>query len=175
MAAAVQLLETDGVEGMTTRSVCEAAGVTAPTLYHHFGDKGGLIHAVVTAGVNEFMAMKRALRVTADPVADLRRGWESWIDFGLERPRLFRLMISAVRSDPTLGQAAYTHMEEAVERLEASNMLRISVRMAVQATSAAAAGVQGMFLQDLSAAEIKATSRFIFEALVGAMIERTRE
>jgi AcrR family transcriptional regulator len=39
--------------------VCETAGVTAPTLYHHFGDKDGLLR----------------------------------IDFAIQRPRLFRLML----------------------------------------------------------------------------------
>lgn len=34
----------------TTRAVCKAAGVTSPTLYHHFGDKDGLALALVRQG-----------------------------------------------------------------------------------------------------------------------------
>jgi AcrR family transcriptional regulator len=40
MKAATKLLAERGPEGTSTRAICEAAGVTQPTLYHHFGDKG---------------------------------------------------------------------------------------------------------------------------------------
>lgn len=49
-----------GQDGLTTRAVCEAAGVRAPTLYHHFGDKGGLERALIQRGMAEFMERKRA-------------------------------------------------------------------------------------------------------------------
>lgn len=74
LAVAADLLETEGVAAVTTRAVCKAAGVTAPTLYHHFGDKNGLLGAVITQGLNTFMARKRARRQTSDALSDLKRG-----------------------------------------------------------------------------------------------------
>ncbi|UPG89439.1 TetR family transcriptional regulator [Luteibacter aegosomaticola] len=172
LTAAVGLLEEQGVDGLTTRAVCEAAGVTAPTLYHHFGDKNGLVRAIVNEGVAEFMAMKRALRVTNDPLADLRRGWDGWITFGLERPTLFRLMIEAARNDPTLAQASYEHMEENVVRLEATNGLNVELAVAVHAVWAAASGMQALFMQGLEPTKLKATSRFLFKALSEALVAK---
>jgi AcrR family transcriptional regulator len=169
LSAAIGLLEQQGVDGLTTRAVCDAAGVTAPTLYHHFGDKNGLVRAVVGEGVTEFMAMKRAQRVTNDPLADLRRGWDAWIGFGLERPTLFRLMIEAARSDPTLAQESFEHMKETVVRLEAANGLSVELSVAVQAVWAAASGMQALFLQGLEPVKIRATSRFLFKAVAAAL------
>jgi AcrR family transcriptional regulator len=93
-----------GVEAVTDRAVCQAAGVTKPTLYHHFGDKDDLLRSVVARGVNTFTAQKPANRQTADAMADLRSGWLRWIAFALERPKLFRLMIESTRSDPSASQ-----------------------------------------------------------------------
>lgn len=36
-----------GFAGVSTRQICVAAGVTQPSLYHHFGNKEGLYHAVI--------------------------------------------------------------------------------------------------------------------------------
>jgi len=170
--AAVELLEAHGPDGMTTRSVCERAGVTAPTLYHHFGDKNGLVRAIVTEGITEFMSMKRAMRVTADPLADLRRGWHGWIDFGLERPVLFRLMIDAARVDPTHLKASYEQMEENVRRLRDVHGLQVDLRVAVQSIWAAASGVQALFVQGAKQSEIRAAAKLLFDALVHAIAAR---
>src|SRR5580693_8394546 len=56
---------------VSTRAICDAAGVTAPTLYHHFGDKNGLLTAVVDLGWAAFLETKRAVAaVVHDHVAD---------------------------------------------------------------------------------------------------------
>lgn len=44
---------------VSTRAVCEAAGVGAPALYRHFGDKEGLLSAVVDQGFDRYLATKR--------------------------------------------------------------------------------------------------------------------
>ena len=59
LSASVDLLENDGAEALTTRAVCEVVGVTAPTLYHHFGDKNGLLRAIVAQGVKCSLATVR--------------------------------------------------------------------------------------------------------------------
>lgn len=61
----------------------------APTLYHHFGDKNGLLDALVATGVKAFLKRKQASPDTDDALADLISGWESFIGFALERPQLF--------------------------------------------------------------------------------------
>jgi len=170
LTAAARLLEKGGVEAVTTRAVCQAAGVTAPTLYHHFGDKDGLLRAVVARGVNTFMVHKRANRQTADAMADLRRGWDGWIAFALERPKLFRLMVESTRSDPGAVQEAFIIMRAIVERLATEGRLTTDVDTAARAIWAASSGVLAMFMQGAPVAEIKPSSELLFDALMAKLV-----
>src|ERR1700761_8829367 len=79
---AATLLATQGPDAVTTRSVALAAGVQAPTIYRLFGDKGGLLDAVVEHGFASYLARKPAVDSEADPVAGLRAGWELHVGFG---------------------------------------------------------------------------------------------
>jgi AcrR family transcriptional regulator len=55
LLAAAQLLDESGNTTVSTRAICERAGVEAPTLYHHFGNKQGLIDAVLRHGFNQYV------------------------------------------------------------------------------------------------------------------------
>jgi AcrR family transcriptional regulator len=169
LAAAADLLERDGA--FTTRAVCQAAGITAPTLYHHFGDKDGLLRAVVAQGIDRFMAQKRANRQTADAMADLRRGWDSWIAFALERPKLFRLMIESSRADTTASRESFVIMQAIVERLAAERHLMTDVDTAARTIWAAASGVWNLMLEGTPAADIKRSGDLLFDALMAKLVQ----
>src|ERR1700741_3209232 len=81
---------------ISTRAVCDAAGVTAPTLYHHFGDKDGLLAAVVDFGWAAFLETKLPVPAVAhDHVADdSRAGWDNPLEFPRENPGFYKLMWS---------------------------------------------------------------------------------
>ena len=81
---------------VSTRAICDAAGVTAPTLYHHFGDKDGLLAAVVDFGWAAFLKTKLAVAaVVHDHVADdIRAGWDNHLEFARENPSFYKLMWS---------------------------------------------------------------------------------
>ena len=55
LLAAAELMHESGEPTVSTRAVCERAGVEAPTLYHHFGNKQGLIDAVIQHGFNQYV------------------------------------------------------------------------------------------------------------------------
>lgn len=171
--AAARLLEEHGAEGVTTRSVCQAAGVTAPTLYHHFGDKTGLVRALIGRGIGEFMAMKRAGRATDDPLTDLGNGWKDWIDFGLERPSLFRLMIEAARVDRSITQESFEVMQGYLIRLRDDDRLQVAVEVGAEAIWAAASGVQALFMQGMEPAKIRSTADFLYRAVIAAVVKPT--
>ncbi len=170
LSAAADLLEREGAEALTTRAVCQAAGVTAPTLYHHFGDKEGLLRAVVAKGVARFMLLKRTNRQTRDPIADLRRGWDGWIAFAIERPNLFRLMVESTRGDPSSSQEAFAIMRAIVERLHREDRLKTDVETAARTIWAASNGVLTLFMQGTSPKDIKPTSDLLFEALMAKIV-----
>src|SRR4029077_4267959 len=81
---------------VSTRAICEAAGVTAPTLYHHFGDKDGLLAAVVDFGWAAFLESKRttAAVVHQHIADDIRAAGDNHIEFARENPNFYKLMWS---------------------------------------------------------------------------------
>ena len=46
---ALELFAAYGYDGVGVQNVCEAAGVTKPTLYHYFQSKRGLLEALMRA------------------------------------------------------------------------------------------------------------------------------
>ncbi|MFB7601184.1 TetR/AcrR family transcriptional regulator [Streptomyces sp. NPDC056160] len=92
LAAAFEIATRDGVDAVSTRAVCTAAGVQAPSLYHHFGDRSGLIRAVVDVAFEEYFHRKDAAPPVddADPRARVAAGWDAHIAFALAYPRLTR-------------------------------------------------------------------------------------
>jgi len=65
IAAALEVLEEGGEATFSTRAVLDIAKVSAPTLYHHFGNADGILSAALAAAfahvVNVVEAVQRAL------------------------------------------------------------------------------------------------------------------
>jgi AcrR family transcriptional regulator len=99
LEAAESLLDASPDRDISTRAVCEAVGVGAPMLYRLFGDKTGLLSAVVDHGFERYLATKRAAKPSDDPVADLRAGWDTHVAFALDHPAVYRLMFSPTFSE----------------------------------------------------------------------------
>src|SRR6201995_6212156 len=78
---AAELLATGGPDAVTTRSVALAAGMQAPAIYRIFGDKGGLLDAVVEHGFASYLAQKPPVGGSTDPGGGLRAGWGLYIGF----------------------------------------------------------------------------------------------
>jgi len=139
---AAHLLATEGPDAVTTRSVALAAGLQAPTIYRLFGDKSGLLDAVVEHGFASYVGQKH-LDPSADPVESLRAGWELHVGFGLANPELFRLMHTALRT-PEGRAAAATGvgvLQARVHRVAEAGRLRVTERRAVDLIQAAGTGV----------------------------------
>ena len=94
VAAALKVLEQDGEAQFSTRAVCAIANVTAPTLYHHFGNADGLLSAAIAQAFSEFLASKIAAVTSPDPATALREGWDDYVRFAEARPRLYVAMMS---------------------------------------------------------------------------------
>ncbi|WP_237724158.1 MULTISPECIES: TetR/AcrR family transcriptional regulator [unclassified Rhodococcus (in: high G+C Gram-positive bacteria)] len=151
--AAAQLLDEAKGKPVSTRAVCDLAGVQAPTLYHHFGSKQGLFDAVVEYGFGQY------IRVTnprgGDPVDDLRHGWDDHVRYGLDNPSFYVLLYGRI----ALGEpCAVTSVAEAklLELLiEIARQGRLRVTPAVAAGQFVAANV-GMTLHLIAQPEGRA-------------------
>src|SRR4051812_30650400 len=98
VTVAARLLAEQGRDALTTRAVATAAGVQPPTIYRFFGDKNGLVEAVAEHGFATYLAGKEMPPADADPVEDLRVGWDLHVGFGLANPALYALMNSEPQS-----------------------------------------------------------------------------
>src|SRR5215470_9094940 len=90
--AAGHLLATRGEDGLSIREVCARAGVTPPTIYHHFGDKQALVDRVVDDCFEAFDRSFAGRAAPADPVERLRWGFDRYVEHGLAHPTHYRLM-----------------------------------------------------------------------------------
>lgn len=169
LAAAADLLERGGPAALTTRAVCDAAGVKSPTLYHHFGDKEGLSAALVRRGMAQFMARKRAAPLTDDPLQQLRSGWDEAVEFALRRPALHALYAAQLRHSPELAAEAYGVMRARVLRLVDRGVFRADVDDAARAVWAACNGVLSLASQGVAEREIRSTSELLFTAVVSRL------
>jgi TetR/AcrR family transcriptional regulator len=70
----VRLFAVKGYAATTVRDILRTAGVTAPVLYYHFGNKEGLFLALVREGVEKVEAARlEAFEGTASAVERIRR------------------------------------------------------------------------------------------------------
>jgi AcrR family transcriptional regulator len=76
---------------ISTRAVCDAVGVGAPVLYRLFGDKNGLLSAVVDRAFQRYLASKRAQKLSDDPVGDLYSTWDAHLSFALKNQAVYRI------------------------------------------------------------------------------------
>lgn len=96
LAAALKILEEEGEAKFSTRAVCAIANVTAPTLYHHYGNADGLLSAAMAEAFAQFLLSKKAAVQSLDPIDALREGWDDYQRFAAARPRLYAAMLSRV-------------------------------------------------------------------------------
>lgn len=54
LSTALDLFAVKGYDATAVREICEAAGITKPTLYHFYGNKEGVLQALVTRGFQRF-------------------------------------------------------------------------------------------------------------------------
>jgi AcrR family transcriptional regulator len=94
LQATDSLLVEEGVERFSMRRLCDRCGYTAPTIYHHFGDKNGLLDALIDERFRRLLVTLRRRPPGKSPLSTLRAMAESFVQFGLEHPAHFHLLTS---------------------------------------------------------------------------------
>ena len=121
VAAALKLLEESGESGFSTRAACAIAGVTAPTLYHHFGTADGLLSAAIEAAFAAFLKSKQNQAGERDPIRALKGGWDDYVAFAAARPRLYAAMFARVLQGADIPAARQSRgiLEDRLARIDA--------------------------------------------------------
>jgi AcrR family transcriptional regulator len=168
---AYRVLEEEGASALTTRRVCEEAGVTMPTLYHHFGNRDGLLSAVHAVALEKFMAKKRALAQTADSVADLRSSCEQVLEFAVAHPAVTVAVMARAVEQPPMFSQAYALMRHRIERCARDGALRVPVEQAAEHVWAV---IQGLVLSIVASPTgtppSRQSTRAALDALLGALV-----
>ena len=90
---AARLFAAKGYDATPVRAIVEAAGVTKPTLYYHFGSKAGLAKALLTDPLNRLLAaMRLAMESQSDPVLAAADMIEFQLAFSRDEPDRARFL-----------------------------------------------------------------------------------
>lgn len=141
--AALTLLEAGGLDAVSTRSVCAAAHVQAPTIYRLYGSMQGLLDAVAGVGHAAYLQVKASSEAHTDPLDELRAGWDAHVAYGLAHPHLYALMNGGTgrRVHDTATTAGAEMLRGLLRRLAATGRLAVNVDRAADLIHAGAVGV----------------------------------
>ena len=170
LAAAAELLDAAQGAPVSTRAICDRAGVRAPTLYHHFGNKQGLVDAVVEYGLGQYAPAADA--DSGDPVADVRRGWDQHVRYGLDHPAFYALLYGRVAAGRPCRVTAVAERQLRVllERLDRPGLLLVAPAVAAQQIVAANVGITlQLIAQPEGSADVE-QSRALRETVLAGVI-----
>lgn len=124
LRAALELIENDGLAGLSLRAVARCAGVSHTAHYHHFADRAALIAALAEEGflmLREAMAAR--MEAFGDPRLRFRQAGVAYVLFAVAHPAHFRVMFSAEVADktehPSLAAAAQSTRAVLIESIVA--------------------------------------------------------
>ena len=145
--AAEELLANGGEKQLSIRELCLRAGVTPPTIYHHFGDKGALVDRVIDECFSAFDESFADRKAPNDPVERLRWEFDRYVEYGLAHPTHYRLMfLRGPRRTSTRGVASYDRLRSKVRAVEEAGRLRAPLEPATAAFWSAAHGVTSLVI-----------------------------
>jgi AcrR family transcriptional regulator len=171
IAASAELLAQSTSGDISTRAVCEAAGVQQPVIYRLFGDKEGLLAATVDHVWDEYLGMKRAAEASGDPLDDLKAGWDSHTTFAVAHPNAYRLLFGSGAVGPAeSADEAMRLLRVVLDRLAAEGRLRVGPDEAARLIMAANTGVALALILRPSLYPNVALSTTMRDTVIGALL-----
>jgi AcrR family transcriptional regulator len=159
--AACALLEGEGVEALSLRSVARRAGVSPAAPYHHFRDRAELVAAVAEAGWVRLGAALAETRLAAD-IPVLAAMAATYVDFAHRNPALYGVMHLSSREAVASGAAGLAGRGAAREQIRLGLLATEageppisveSLQVAVLAFWSAAHGIAELARRDAASAD----------------------
>jgi TetR/AcrR family transcriptional regulator len=98
---ALELFSEKGYDATSVREICEAAGITKPTLYYFYGSKEGVYRAIVEGALGRFQAdLIRALGGEGSLRDRLVRMAQSYVEGTRREPDLARFVMALIHNSP---------------------------------------------------------------------------
>jgi AcrR family transcriptional regulator len=152
LQAAVDILTTEGVAGVTTRNVAEGAGTSTPAVYELFGDKAGLVREMFFEGFRMLSRRLGELSPSGDPRADMIAVIPVLRVFAQDNPALARLMFSRAFAEfdpgPSERQAGAAVREFIVARVRRCTDAGVIAGDPADVAHVLLAVAQGLILQE---------------------------
>ena len=95
--AALAILEAEGPGAVSMRRVADAVGITPMAIYHHFANREELLNTITNQQFATFLSYIEKRPMRGSPEAQLISAMEAYIDYALDRPRIFDYVFSQPR------------------------------------------------------------------------------
>jgi AcrR family transcriptional regulator len=115
-----------GHEGLSVRKLVDRCGYSAPTIYHHFKDKDGLIDALLEQRLTLLASDLERVPLVEDPVENLRALTRAFAMFGLRNPTHYQLLMQVREDDGRMiasAEEARRLMETPAEQIDERNWI----------------------------------------------------
>jgi AcrR family transcriptional regulator len=141
LAAALRQVREGNLASVTARTICKEAQITAPTLYHYFGDLPGLYCAALERIFE--LVVEHHPDERDDPQAVIDFVWDRLLDSAERESGVINLLNQLLASGtiPDLMLVMYKRLEDAFEVLSRTRPLSVDPRLAAEIYWAAALGM----------------------------------
>jgi AcrR family transcriptional regulator len=101
LSTALDLFAVKGYDATAVREICEAAGITKPTLYHFYGSKDGVFQALVRSGFEQYRQLVDAAIATPGTWTErVKLLTRSVFQSASDKPLFWRFMHSVIWAPP---------------------------------------------------------------------------
>jgi AcrR family transcriptional regulator len=158
LAAARELFVNEGFESVSMRRIAEKIEYSPTTIYLYFKDKRDLLFYVCEETFGQLgEELDRAREDASDPMDALRKGLRAYIDFGLNNPNHYEVVLmnpiagyledSDHPYEGSLGQAAFEKLRETVKNcMDFGQIRRDDVELVSQTLWAGIHGVTSLLI-----------------------------
>lgn len=110
--SAIEIMNTEGLEGLTIRKVADKAGYNSATLYHYFDSLDHLTFFSAIHYLKDYAAdLSECLPMIDDSMEAYLKVWECFCRRSYERPAIYELLFFHSFDDINLDEAIKTYYE----------------------------------------------------------------
>jgi AcrR family transcriptional regulator len=116
VAAGRQILESDGLDGLTLQAVAHQVGVRPPSLYKRIDGRGDLIRRIGNDVAVDLEATMETAATTGDPRTDLRAMVHAVRAFARRHPRGYALLFAPLPDESRVDSAVNARISAIILR-----------------------------------------------------------
>lgn len=167
-----KVIAEEGLDAVSIRYICGKAGVKAPTIYHYFQDKDGLIEAVIGLAYKKHMKTYSEFVEDKSPIRALISTWDSFFAFVEKDPELYHAIVVAHLKQriPEEGLRLFESIASIFKKLEDRNKLKLPYDKSAEIFYAAAYGQALVYVSQNKNPNLKQSIRFTRDMCLGGLL-----